>query len=62
MKKATLHDVARLAGVSAGTVSKYINGKAIGEKTNIKFRMRLRDWIIRRVRLHAISPAENLTR
>lgn len=36
MKKATLHDVARLAGVSAGTVSKYINGKAIGEKNQYK--------------------------
>ncbi len=32
----TIHDVARLAGVSASTVSKYINGGSLREKNNSK--------------------------
>ncbi len=38
MKEATLHDVATLAGVSTGTVSKYINGKKVGPKNSGKIK------------------------
>ncbi len=38
MKEATLQDVAKLAGVSAGTVSKYINGKVVSPKNREKIR------------------------
>ncbi len=36
MKKPTLQDVATLAGVSTGTVSKYINEKPISKKNHDK--------------------------
>ena len=38
MKKATLQDVAALAGLSTGTVSKYINGKPVSPKNQEKIR------------------------
>ena len=35
MKKATIHDICDLTGLSSGTVSKYLNGGAIKEKNRI---------------------------
>ena len=38
MKKPTLYDVARLSGLSLGTVSGYINGKRVSEKNSAKIK------------------------
>lgn len=47
----SIREVARMAGVSIGSVSRYLNGQQLKEANMQKLRQLLNSWIIKKILL-----------